>query len=87
MSDTTKKYYTSKDLATRFLVTIQFYREFSGTGMLLTTNDSNKPLELASMKVHGINMAKNNTNLNPKDHRGLRAFCKSYLEESGYNVK
>lgn len=78
--------YTNKDLLSHFGITLQFYIKDGRTDMLLTTNDYPK-LDWVSMKLHGEALAENNTQLESKDHEALQAFCRSYLENSGYNVR
>jgi hypothetical protein len=79
--------YTSRDLKDNFAVTIQFtnYKDHR-TDMLLTTN-TDIPLDVTNMRIHGISLANNHSQLNNKDHEGLQAFCRSYLEECGFVVR
>lgn len=80
------KIYTSKDLKDNFLVTIQFTDEGdSRTDMCLTTNTGK--LDKTNMRIQGINLAENHTQLDDADHEALQLFCKSYLESSGYVVR
>jgi hypothetical protein len=78
--------YTAKDLKDDFAITIQFIVKGGRTDMMLTTN-TNKAPDVTNMRLHGLSLAENTKQLNMADHEALQAFCKSYLEHSGYVVR
>jgi hypothetical protein len=77
--------YTAKDLKDNYVITIQFSNEKGATAMCLTTNDGK--VDVTSMRIQGMNLGENNTQLDDSDHEGLQAFAKAYLEGCGYYVR
>lgn len=69
-----------------FAITIQFTVKDGSTDMTLTTNDAESP-DTTNMRIHGIHLSENTKQLDMADHEALQAFCKSYLEHSGYVVR
>ena len=78
--------FTNKDLVSDFDVTIQFHRVNGIDEMTLTTNHA-EPIGSYNMRLFGMGLATNSTQLKGADHEGLQAFCVKYLKHRGYTVR